>query len=527
VPDDNSNQILLLEDNPAHAAAIVQELANTCQVHAFKSMQAEEFMYLKARIPGMRVAVVDLDLGGSKAAERVDDGITVIEQLWEIDRAMCFVVFSGFLDRFQDWFRGPHVRPAMAQIPKFDTLEESHGSVPTPGKLAILRGQVERALRSVPLPAAFPSPLNWSASLDDLLRHDSSAHVPDFMRVKEMLDRSRSTIRRLQEDAVQLWNAGQDATGVAIAIYGSCGRGELRAGSDVDISAYVSDMDASTGKFARVAWTQVILAAQSRGLKPDGADKWLVKGRIVQHLANAIEDEFMPIISLGLFVPGWSLEDLEIRRAPLARLRLLQLLLEGKALFNEPLLAKAQAEALNGLLKEPQYGRDLLGEEQFGHLLTQMDMETHVAHMKSWQDIKDVGLRYLNNLMVRIELANPRTSETWKREDDSAFGTLRERIGLPGIVKAIDFANAVKGDEQVRARDLVTSYARCLGRISEQFGGGEQEIERARLDLKATITAVGDLLDAIANNVLGRYIRSQGGGWILNVEAIRQAASNK
>jgi hypothetical protein len=253
---DRKVPILLIEDDDRHAEQVKSRLGETYDVVRLTTMDRVELYNYKALRQDSQIVIVDLVLGTQNSPHEGLDAVR--NDLWQLDRTTFFVIFSQYLEentlpplnKFE-----PHWAFVRKETADIDLNEQC---------LENLFNVAEHCREcSSPVMATPQYQLQeWLRQLED---YKSPFDPIDSGVVRKNIGRSVDILDDLARAAAQYTKAGQQSRQIAIGIFGSCGRLEMRDDSDVECSVYYSGV--TNNIVASTFWNRITSSTMSHSKK--------------------------------------------------------------------------------------------------------------------------------------------------------------------------------------------------------------------------------------------------------------------
>jgi CheY-like chemotaxis protein len=421
-----TQSILVIEDETKDFDSIRERLQkNGFSVERLGSLNKERLYNYKALHPESNVIVVDLNL--QQLAEfDTEEGLKLIrDELWPVDRTTLFVIFSRYelkLDNLPKL-----VEPHWCYVKKEIDPDTNGLSSECLNRLTDI---IITACKSTPAYLETPkfNMLELISEYEQFRKVSSSFNPHDGPRQSMIM--SVDLLDRIANGAIGYARAGALANHVGLAVFGSCGRLELRDHSDIEMCAYYTEDDEGLAKqMAVLLWNRATKLIVANGRRFEGEQ--LVKDNPdgllnVNQVGEDLPNRFLPVLAVAPIL------DLRASRAPQIRNRRLQILTEARAIFNPRLVNELK---LNLLPKAARDARDVIQSLEWREMLDQFSLDTAPLSLQSSRDYKGIVLRTLNLMTLRFELVRQLCVTHW-----NADLFLRE-ISDPAVLKLARFAN--------------------------------------------------------------------------------------
>jgi CheY-like chemotaxis protein len=478
MPDERSS-VLVIEDLPHHRERIKSALLDAgYAVEAVAWMDERDISQYKALNPHNRVIVIDLILpNASGSTVTIAGWDLILRLLWPLDRTTHFVLFSINALALDQLRPSTEVGPMVVAVPK----RELEGQL-TVESLADLVARVHDCHDVAPpvLPRPRYEQFQYLRHLDI---YEALVPASTSRRAyREMVAESVRVLTSLTDHASTIAYSGAAARDLTCFVFGSCGRYEMRADSDVEMSIYfqgASELEERQRQLlAMKMWNRVArgISAPDIGYPYEGADS----------LPNGFLDDAYSEVELNSkfdlqngFRPILSIRDLlgaDPTRVQNVRNRYLQVLTEGKPVFNSPLFQDVSRRIVDSLAPNIKLGREL-HNERVRDVMEQFERDTTPRRFDGSKDAKALVYRYLNLLAFRLGLVFLDDHFwSWRRNVDTDLAELLEFIGSPGVIKCVRFTNHCSREKigtLVKPMQLlVEAYFGTLEMFQTKYGGG-------------------------------------------------------
>jgi hypothetical protein len=498
----NKIPILIIEDDPEHAGQITQRLGDAYDAVHVASVDPVKLYNYKATYPNSQIIIVDLVLN---TQDNAHEGLKTIRyKLWPFDRTAFFVVFSQYLEERTavdlNTF-GPHCA--------FVKKKVAAGNRLTAKCLRNLVTIVEECVEySSPL---MDSPQyevgDWTQQLDEY-KLQSKVSLEDSVRdVADNISRSIQVLNELATATTSYAKAGNASRQVAIGIFGSCGRLEMRKDSDIECTVYFRDL--TNDLVASTFWnriTRYIAAKADWSYNYEGHKdiKESATGFLLpDQEGEKIENKFFPLIRIERFLEA------NIDTDPELRDRHFQILTELRGVFNPDLIFQMKKEMI---LKHCGTSdlRAIVESAYMQKIVSQYFIDLAPQSLEQWGDFKRFCYRTLNVLALQLFFIRRLAVDTDLRLDDGhGWANLFNSLCDPGIVKVLQFQQVCKGTlpaaQSERIMDevhvLIERYFYMYSRFVNTQPG-----ERANLR-SATIRTIDQFVTVLDNMKLLEFFR--------------------
>jgi hypothetical protein len=506
--------VLLVEDEEKHREAVVNYLGtHGIRVEPFASADAETMVPFRVRYPSCRVAVVDLGLPGSEGS--IGGSSLIEEVLWPMDRTAVFVVYSALL------VPGAPSNAAVAPGPHclFVRKVVTNGA-PTTESLEELLQNVRVAIESVgtELPEARLDIASALSAVTDFDREVVQLRPVEIRKIIESsVQRSIDVLTDLVTAARPLRTLGGIASHLGVGVYGSCGRLEMRSGSDVEMSAVVgplpSDIDRGVAwERALHMWNRVACHLDQSPKYADFEGSELFRaGRFgmleLEDVPQTMEDRFLPIISVDAVLRP------ERRDAHASLLRTLQIIGELRPVFNPAVIERFQASLVSKLWDKPKNPADFLLHPVLAKIIGGFLDQTVPDRLQTEKDIKNGVLRVGHALGLPLAAIRMAIFEDMELKDGADWRHFFASLAEPTPIKAMRLALAVRRDpktsQQLRrvSQETAQKMAAVYGRFIRDFDGASMnELKQAVVEIKEAGNGLVNLYSEIYNDSLFAYI---------------------
>lgn len=514
--------VLVIEDDPMHVEQIKARLGAEYIVEHLTSIDPEKLYNYKALNQHSQIVIVDLVLDTSKEPDEHEGLNTIRDVLWPIDRTTFFIVFSAFIEH-RTLPPLNRVEPHWIFIKK-ERIGDRLSDTCLDNLYNIL--QSCRDYSSPTLDIAQYDSFEWIDPISTYLRLYRPGVNEFHEEVVENIKRSVSILNELGQTAAYYVKAGRQSSGVAIGIYGSCGRLEMREDSDIECSAYYSDSTSSIpNKSLAVAfWNRITKYMALQGWEYEGQEK--IENSPTKLLVSTqadedLENKFRPVISKEILMN----ENLDLR--PHVRNRHFQILTELRPVFNPDFIHELKRELIISHTGDTSSFWAVIDSNYMMNLVDQFSMDVQPKSLDQWGDIKKFCYRILNILALRIFLiGHLKFGKTQITEEDDwydFFGLLCD----PGIVKVVRFANVCKEDTEFEEKDkeVITNELHTLIELYfsffARFSASTEKPETLKKVARATAEHFITVLDQIKQMKYFKNISEQV-PWLFSTERISE-----
>jgi hypothetical protein len=440
--------VLLIEDDLLHVEQIIVRLGSEYLVEHLTSIDPEKLYNYKAINQHGQIIIVDLVLDTSKEADEHEGLNTIRDTLWPIDRTTFFIVFSAFIEQ--------RTLPSLNKLEPHWTFIKKEKSADTLTDTCL--DNLYHVLQSC---------RDYSSPILDLPQYDSFDwidHISTYLRlyrpgltefhegVVENIKLSINILNELVRAATYYVKAGQQSHYVAIGIYGSCGRLEMREDSDIECSVYYSDLSSSIpNKSLAVAfWNRITKYMSLQRWEYEGQekiessrDKILVSTQADEDLEN----KFRPVISKEILMN----ENLNLH--PHVRNRHFQILTELRPVFNPEFIYDLKKDLILANVGEVFNLWPVIESDYMMNLIDQFSMDAAPRSLDQWDDVKRFCYRILNVLALKLCLIGQLRFGKTQINGEEDWEAFFELLCDPGIVKVVRFANECKDDTELEEND--------------------------------------------------------------------------
>jgi predicted nucleotidyltransferase len=515
----NKLPVLVIEDDSQHANKIQERLGDLFQVEHLTSVDPIQLYNYKAINQGGQIIIVDLVL---ETQDDAHEGFrTIRRDLWPLDRTAFFIVFSQYLEdktipslnRFE-----PHWAFVKKELSPNNNLS-THC--------------LDNLYRIVEQCADYASPVmetpqyrvsEWTQQVRD---YDSRFNLVDSREiVVKNIERSVDVLNDLAKAAAQYTKAGRPSKEIAIGVFGSCGRMEMRVDSDIECSVYYSDD--TNNIVASTFWNRITRYISSKGWPYEGQEEvenspsgFLLPSQV----GESFENKFIPLIAKQKFLEA----DLNVETQ--VRDRHFQILTELRPIFNPAFILDMKREMILKNCQTPDL-RAVIDSTYMKQIVAQYFMDVQPESFSDWQGLKRFCYRTLNIFALQLffigRLLPDINLRFQKDEDWNEFFSL---LCDPGIVKIIQFEQEclrakLSTKKQNRAlmaeiQELVRGYFEIYSRFVET-----QNDERVALRKVAgsTIEHFVNLLEQMKQIELFKPVLNQA-KWLFETEKVADLKS--
>jgi hypothetical protein len=468
--------ILVLEDNPQHQSQMRDALIRSgYDVEVISDVDEDQLLNYKAGHSDREIVIVDLDLG-SGANDPIHNGMVLArKRIWPLDRGTVFVVFSQFFGNDLGIPREfNRVDPQCA----FVTKEVDGSGLIREGSLDDLLDVLVR-VRDVIIPSLHQphySALEALHLLESYVRAFGGGGG-DFSRIAQSIVRAVDTVNELAREAMQYARIGADAARLSIAVYGSAGRLELRADSDVEFSVYPETGDHDALQQSVSLWNRMFMFCEHRGFRPEGASIVNRNSPRLLRVADVGEggrNGYAPILPTN-----WLLDEKAARVANI-RNRHRQLLFETRAIFNRRAVNRLKRSILNKYVMKG--GKDapaIWGSPYWESVLAQFELDAGLRGFRTRADIKTFCHRTMGIFATRLFLIEQIMLAAEKGGGLSDWDDAKlDEMCRPAFLKLLSFSVRIGERDQSLMklmRDLVTAFGNLLVRMDEAGYEGKSD----------------------------------------------------
>lgn len=497
----NKIPILVIEDEDKHVAQIEKRLGDAYDVEPLKSYDSEQLYNYKALNQDSQIIIVDLVLD---TENDVHEGLNAIrDTLWPIDRTTLFIVFSRYIE--------DKTLPSLNEVEPHWTFvkKEVEGDQCNRKCLDNLYNIVESCRRysSPRLETPLYDPYTWTDQIDRYVGSSQFGKVSFHNPVRENIIRSVEVLNDLAQAASYYVKAGEQASHLAIVVYGSCGRLEMRNDSDIECSVYYSNSEPSAN-LAIAFWNRITRHIKMRGFNYEGQQKIEESptGLLTSTQADELlQNTFYPVINEHYFLNS------KLDKHPHVRNRHFQILTEVRPIFNPDFIFDMKRKMISRYTKRSSNLAAIVRSQYVVNVVTQFSMDTAPETLIEWGDLKRFCYRTLSVWSLRIALIgrlrfgdeNLKNYRDWQ----GFFGLLLD----PGIIKVVKFANDC--NEHVQASDTekemlidrLGEFIETYFRITSRFTTGSKNPDELKRDVRLAANHYVDTLEQLKQM---RYFRS-------------------
>lgn len=490
--------ILLIEDELAHVAQIKERLGSGYEVEHFQSYDDEKLYNYKALNQDSQIIIVDLVLNTANELDPEEGKKIIEQQLWPIDRTAFFIVFSGYIKNKK--------LPLNKIEPHWTFVKKEFGedSRLTDDCLKNLYTIVERCKEysSPVLKVPKYEPYDWTNQIDS---YQSPFEAESFTKpIRKNIVHSVKILNELAQAAANYMKAGEPSRQLAIGIYGSCGRLEMRGDSDIECSVYYSDIDSLEpyDKLAVAFWNRITKFIKSREWVYEGHDtieNTETKLLMSTQADEVLQNKFYPVMNRENIVKA------DPDKYPQYRNRHFQILTELRPVFNPDFIFEMKKDMV--IKNCATY--DLIGIVRSSYmekLVDQYSLDAQPESLKEWNDFKRFCYRTLNILALRIALIGKvHFRVELQLTEDKDWKEFFDALCDPGIIKVLRFAKDCRESKKIpespakehlmKTMDLlIQTYFMISSRFSEDK---ERNKDMLRTDARETIGHFIELLSQL------------------------------
>jgi hypothetical protein len=296
--------------------------------------------------------------------------------------------------------------------------------------------------------------------------------------VESAVVKSVSILNDLSRASVSFGRAGAATKEIAIGVYGSCGRLEMRDDSDIEFSVFYSAKDKEITVDRRLIaslWTRIAYHLTGLGLAFEGSailaeqPHVLVENQVGEQLLN----KYHAVLCSDYII------DSDLRRDPHMRNRHLQVLTELRPIFNPEFIREMKKAMLTHQIGKIEYLEALVESHYFADITNQYLMDSASDNLLSWTDMKRFCYRTMNVMALRAGLVcRLQFDEASSLKGNKEWDDLFDWLTWPGLLKLTRFANVVKEKHPSSGKakvvslldGLIGSYYEVFARFAEYVG---------------------------------------------------------
>lgn len=480
----NKVPVLVIEDEDEHYRQISEKLGDVYQTEHLKSVDNEKLYNYKALNPDSQIIIVDLVLDTEDDAH---EGLkAIVNTIWPIDRTTFFIVFSRYIE-------STTVRSINEVEPHWTFVKKEFSDEQLSSDCLVNLYNIVEACRrysSPTLSIPFYDPYDWTDQIDNYVSTSEFGEVPFHNTVRENIIRSVKILNELSQEAGYYVKAGEEASQLAIVVYGSCGRLEMREDSDIECSVYYSERTPS-GDLAVAFWNRITRYMKvQQDLKYEGQTKIESSptGLLVSTQADEVlQNAFYPVINKDLFL------DTSLNLHPHIRNRHYQVLTEVRPVFNEDFIFHLKKELIQKHTNRTTNLATIIRSPYMVKVVTQFSMDAEPESLNHWEDMKRFCYRTLSIWSLRLALIGRlKFGDDEYLNDDSDWQEFFDLLVDPGIVKVIRFfkdsGDHVSGEGKKELMSELGAFIESYFRISSRFTKGEKNPDELKGDVFLTAT---------------------------------------
>lgn len=463
----------VIEDDDKHFGSMEKTLKERYELTRFRAMDDRELYNYKALNPESQIVVVDLRLGTDSEGP-IEEGYKIIERvLWPADRTTYFVIFSEHVGpgRIPDAFR---VNPHWTFVRK--ELSEGRLTEQCLNNLSVIMdafAQYTSPLLETPFYDSFPliQEVNEYCAAAGLEKGLTS-HLDLF---RKSLAESTNRLNEMARAAASYAKAGRDTDHLALAVYGSCGRLEMRPESDVEFSFYWDrTAGLECGALAVRLWNRMAAHFHQRKWRFEGEEKLGEYPKMllpVERADQPLVNQFFPVI------PKQALFETP-ERATL-RTRAYQILTELRPAFNPAFFYQLAREVMTKKMSNSPLVGDVVTSQFFHDMTAQFLMDTALNDKLDWKGVKRYCFRVMNTCALRLALIQF-NRQKHQLNSESEWAEFLNILRDPPIVKLARFGKLLFDDDlhnSLKFENLFASYVHVLADFYVLSGKAAQEGE--------------------------------------------------
>jgi hypothetical protein len=418
--------ILIIEDDEEHASAITTRLGSSYEIVHLTSLDKIKLYNYKATNPDSQIIIVDLVLG---TEDDPHEGYKTIRlDLWPLDRTTFFIVFSQYLEqknlpvvnRFE-----PHWAFVRKEISSGRLNEHCLDNL-----VSIVEQCAEYSSPSLEIPQYDAQ--RWTSQI---LQYKSPFSIVDSRTTAtQNIERSVEILNELAKAAAQYTKVGAPSRKIAIGVYGSCGRMEMRTDSDIECSVYFGGD--TNGLVASTFWNRITRYIGSKNWHYEGQaeiESSPVGFLLPDQVGERFENKFIPLIASDRFI------DADFDREPEIRDRHFQILTELRPVFNPSFILDMKKDMILRNCQSPDL-RTIVDSPYIQKIVSQFFMDVQPESLGDWQNLKRFCYRTLNIFALQLFLIRRLLGDVNLRiQNDDEWNEFFNNLCDPGIVKIIQF----------------------------------------------------------------------------------------
>lgn len=461
--------LLIIEDELGHYNAIKARLTekHSCEITWMENHDRVMLFNFKAKHPDCQLVIVDLELGEANHSNY--EGWRIVEFLQATDKTMFFIIFTKhpLPAHLAPQFVCPHITYVPKKITRDDrTISEE--------SLRRLDDVVAKYLTwcaphmEVPL---FEG-IRYNEELLDFVAQTRFAAQTISPHVTQAIDRSLSLLRKMTTDAIEYNKGGACMEHIGVGVFGSCGRMEARADSDVELAVFYAGRDEPDRRqMAVTVWNRATSYLRSLGIPFEGE-------QLISKSAHGyLEDQDVTgVVPPQGYVPVIAVESLheKLKDHPHLRDRHLQLLTELRATYNPRFIAWMKWTLLTTHEPGASSVRGLVEGDYLKSLLLQYELDTAARVAKTWKDMKTLTYRALNIMSTRLWLVGQLIDRNRDIASDAGWNAFCEGLCSPGLLKIVRTRRALREAYpehfrpiEITFNQLIDGYADLLSQLIE------------------------------------------------------------
>ncbi len=281
---------------------------------------------------------------------------------------------------------------------------------------------------------------HWTTQLAEY--NNTEVSIVDSKRdVASNISRSIHVLNELARAGATYVKAGNASQQVALGIFGSCGRLEMREDSDIECSVYFRG---ANNRVASTFWnriTRYISANNNWSYKYEGQNdiENSPTGFLLENQAGEkFENKFIAMLDVDRFLAA------NLDTEPEIRDRHFQILTELRAVFNPDFIFQMKKEMIIQNCETSDL-RVIVESAYTRKIFAQYFMDVAPQSLSQWADFKRFCYRTLNVLALQLFFVQRLAVDTDQRLDEGEGWTnLFDSLCDPGILKILQFQKVCK-----------------------------------------------------------------------------------
>lgn len=481
-------QVLLIEDRSDHAKQIREALsAANFECDWETAADDDRINTYIARHPSAQIMIVDLHLNQQQDADPYREGTKLIrERLWPYNRTMFFIVFSEHIKHFES-IEFNVFEPHWCFVRK---VKGTEGKPLSDDCLETLIALAQRCKEFSPAVLKLPAleTANWVLALQVFGERQKKGA---YQGAIERMQQSAAILHSLSEEAAQYAKVGAPALQIAVGVFGSCGRLEMRDDSDIEFSVYFEGGISKnpTIKLAVMLWNRMMSYMDLRGWKYEGREE--IQDNVPKilltrdaELASEFGERYMPLVSIDDLISS------DPRKNGNLRNRHLQVLTQLRAVFNPECVYGLKRRLIDTHAGDVNSLSQLLTKPYFDDLFSQafLDQRANPGDT-SFRKAKSTVYRVFGLQTLQLGLigcclgANPLVQ---RLVTDDEWRSLFDFLTLSGLQKVMQLEGAL--------RESFPELAMQVGDLADHYCDAWNEVTTTVdiSDIKTLLLATAD-----------------------------------